>query len=148
MRIISKGILSLALCLAPFVAAQARDTEHHFSIEEALNAEAAKEKLDGSVKFYFSGQKTPKVKSKLSEAATNKKTNSFNKSDKDACEWAFLSAMLQLRDKAKELDADAVINIHSYYKKDAFKSETEYECHAGGFVTGVALKGEFVKLAK
>ena len=113
-----------------------------------MNTAAAKSKLDDSVKFYFAGQKTPKVKTKITEATTNKKTNSFNKSDKDACEWAFLSAMLQLRDKAREVDADAVINIQSYYKKDAFKSDTEYECHAGGFVSGVALKGEFVKLAK
>lgn len=127
---------------------EARDTEHRFSLEEALNTEAAKEKLDGSVKFYFFGQSTPKVKTKLQVAATNKKTNAFNKSDKEACEWAFLSAMLQLQLKAKELDADAVIDIHSFYKKDTFKSSTEYECHAGGFVAGVALKGEFVKLGK
>lgn len=128
--------------------AHARDTEHHFPIEEALNAESAKGKLDDSVKLYFSGQKTPKVQTKLSEAATNKKTNAFNKTDKEACEWAFLSAMLQLQDKAKSLGADAVVNIHSYYKKDVFKSSTEYECHAGGLIAGVALKGEFVKLAK
>lgn len=128
--------------------AQARDTEHHFPIADAMASEAAQGKLDAGVKFYFAGQKTPKVKAKLREAATNKKTNAFNKSDKEACEWAFLSAMVQLQEKAKELNADAVINIHSYYKKDAFKSSTEYECHAGGLLAGVALKGEFVKLAQ
>lgn len=139
----------LMLILAGMMgSAHARDTEHHFPIEEALNSEAAKGKLDGDVKFYFAGQKTPKVKTKIREATTNKKTNAFNKSDKEACEWAFLSAMLQLQDKAKELGADAVINIQSYYKKDAFKSDTEYECHAGALLAGVALKGEFVKLAK
>lgn len=148
MSIDKKGLFLSVLCLAPFIAAQARDTGHHFPIEEALNTRAAKEKLDDSVKFYFSGQKTPRVETTISEDFTNKKTNAFNKSDKDACEWVFLSAMLQLRDKAKELGADAVINIQSYYKKDAFKSSTEYECHAGGLLAGVALKGEFVKLGE
>jgi len=143
-----KGILLFVFCSVPLTAAQARDTEHHFPIAEAMNTASAQDKLDGSVKFYFSGQKTPKVKTKLRDATTNKKTNAFNKSDKDACDWAFLSAMVQLQDKAKELEADAVINIQSYYKKDAFKSDTEYECHAGGLLAGVALKGEFVKLAK
>lgn len=140
-------ILLLGLLFMHEVAV-ARDTEHHFPIADAMESEAAKGKLDAGVKFYFAGQKTPKVKTKLREATTNKKTNAFNKSDKEACEWAFLSAMVQLQEKAKELDADAVINIQSYYKKDAFKSSTEYECHAGGLLAGVALKGEFVKLAK
>jgi len=147
MFLIDKRFALLMLCCSIGVA-QARDTEHHFSIAEAMATDSAKEKLEGGIKFYFAGQKTPKVKAKLREAATNKKTNAFNKSDKEACEWAFLSAMLQLQEKARELNADAVINIHSYYKKDAFKSSTEYECHAGGLIAGVALKGEFVQLAK
>ena len=34
---------------------------------------------------------------KIGEWDTSKKTNGFNKEDKVACEWAFLSAMLTLQ---------------------------------------------------
>ena len=52
-----------------------------------------------------------------------------------------LSALISLRDRAEDMGGNAVTKIVSYYKKDTFSSETEYECHAGGFVAGVALKG-------
>ena len=54
-----------------------------------------------------------------------------------------LSTRAQTR--ADSEGANAVVNIVSYYKKNVFSSPTEYECHAGAFVTGVALKGMFVK---
>ena len=41
---------------------------------------------------------------------------------------------------------NAVVNIQSYYKKREFVSQTEYQCGAGTFVAGVALKGTLVKL--
>ena len=43
---------------------------------------------------------------------------------------------------------NAVINIKSYYKKNEVSSAGEYECGAGAMVSGVAFKGEVVKLAK
>lgn len=139
---------TLFLMAVPFSLAQARDTRLLLPIEEAMNTPAAKEKLNAGVKFYFSGQRHPKVKIKLEEDFTNKKTNSVNKTDKEACEWVFLSAMVQMQEKARLIGADAIVNIHSYYKKVPFKSATEYECHAGALMSGVALKGEFVKLGK
>lgn len=84
----------------------------------------------------------------LGEYTANRKTNAVNKSDQTACEWAFLSALLSLRDRAIEQGGDAVINIRSYYKKDEVTSNSEYECHAGAIIAGVALRGTVVKLAK
>ena len=55
--------------------------------------------------------------------------------------------MLSLEQRAKELGANAVINIKSNYKKAEMSSETEYECHAGAIMAGVALKGDFVKIS-
>ncbi|GGI54297.1 phosphoribosylglycinamide formyltransferase [Oxalicibacterium solurbis] len=127
--------------------AQARDDKLLLSIEDALNASSSKEKLDGSVKFYFGNQRTPKVLKKLGSDASNKKTNAFGKSDEDACQWAFLSAMLSLEQRAKQLGANAVVNIESNYKKVVMSSETQYECHAGAIMAGVALKGDFVKIS-
>ena len=57
-----------------------------------------------------------------------------------------LSALLEFRETAEKNGANAVTNLVSYYKKDAQSSDTDYECHAGAFVAGVALKGTVVKL--
>jgi uncharacterized protein YbjQ (UPF0145 family) len=55
--------------------------------------------------------------------------------------------MLQLQKRARDLGANAVINIVSNYNNVEFSSETEFECHAGAIMAGVALKGDFVKVA-
>lgn len=126
--------------------ADARDSRHLFLISDAMSSLAAQEKLTAGVKFYFGSQIHVSIKSKYGDDFTNKKTNAFNKDDKTACEWVFISAMIQLQERAQQLGADAVVNIHSFYKKIPFVSDTEYECHAGGIIAGVALKGTFVKL--
>jgi hypothetical protein len=53
-----------------------------------------------------------------------------------------------LAGRARTEGGNAVINIVSYYKKNVFSSATEYECHAGAIIAGVALKGTVVKLSK
>lgn len=139
--------LTLLLVLAS-AAATARDDHKMFPLEDALNAPEAKQKLDPNVKLYFGNQSHPKVAKVIGEWSTNKKTNAFNKSDKQACEWAFLSAILTLEGRARSEGGDAIINIRSNYKNIETSSETEYMCGAGAFVAGVAFKGEVVKLAK
>ena len=144
------------ICLTIFFAltmslvwpAQARDTKYLLPIAAALEVQDAKNRLDGSVKFYFGNQETPKVLAKLSTDVTNLKTNAVGKSDEKACNWVFLSAMIQLEKRAKQLGANAVVNIVSYYKKEVMSSATEFECHAGAVIAGVALRGEFVKIAE
>ncbi len=54
--------------------------------------------------------------------------------------------MLQLQKRAKELGANAVVNIVSNYDNVEYASEAEFECHAGGIMAGVALKGDFVRI--
>lgn len=136
----------LSISFAVSVAAHARDTQHMLPIASALQVSDAQEKLDGSIKFFFGKQKTPKVLTRLGSDFSNRKTNAFGKSDEVACNWAFLSALVALEKRAKELGANAVVNIVSYYKKNEVSSPTEFECHAGGIMAGVALKGEFVKI--
>jgi hypothetical protein len=140
--------LIIALTIAVSSPVIARDTQHMFPIKDAINTPAAKEKLNQSVKFYFGGQKHPKAAKSFGEFTSNKKTNAFNKSDQEACEWAFLSTLISLQDRALKEGGDAVINIKSYYKKNETSSATAYECHAGAMVSGVAFKGEVVKLKK
>jgi hypothetical protein len=128
--------------------ASARDTKLMLSVQEGLSTPAAKEKLGSGVRFFFGKQPHPAVAKEFGEYVTNPKTNAANKTDKAACEWVFLSAVLALRDRATSLGGNAVVNIKSYYKKNEVVSETEYECHAGAFIAGVALKGTVVKLSE
>lgn len=144
-----KKTLMLALLAAVMAApAMARDTELKLPLADVLEMPEAKSKLDGSVAFYLAGQKTPKVLEKKGEDSTSKKTNGFNKDDVTACKWAALSALVAFQDKAKRVGANAVIDIVSNYKHDTSSSSTEFECHAGNVVVGVALKGTYAKVAK
>ncbi len=143
--------LAMALLVTTIVtlySAQAvsRDDRLRFSIEDALSTEAAKQKLDAGIRFYFGDQEHGPIAQKFGQFTSNKKTNAFNKSDQQACEWAFLSALISLQQRAVKEGGNAVINIISNYKNVEFKSDTEFECGAGALIAGSALKGTVVKL--
>ena len=128
--------------------ALARDTKLLLPISVAMETKDAEDKLGGSVKFFFGDQKTPPILKKLGSDISNRKTNAVGKSDEKACNWAFLSAMVALEKRAQQLGANAVVNIVSYYQKNTMSSATEFECHAGAVIAGVALKGDFVTIAE
>lgn len=141
MHTLSKTLIGLALSCTCLGAAQAADRMSMNSFKAAVDAGKAEGKLDGSVKFYLAGT-GPKGKVLKANAVTNRKTNAFGKDDDKACEWAAMSALISLQEAAKQAGANAVINIVSYYKKNVNKSTTQYECHAGGVIAGVALRGD------
>ena len=141
----STALLTVAALLA-FGSAHARDTALKLPIKDAMATEAAKSKLGTEVKFFFGTEAHPAPQATLGTYTSNKKTNFANKSDKEGCEWVFLSAMISLKQRALAEGGNAVINIQSYYKKNEFSSPTEYECHAGAIMGGVALRGTVVKL--
>lgn len=126
--------------------ALARDDRNTYSIDEALNTPAAKEKLNPNIKLYFGTQQHPKVERELGEWKTNKKTNAFNKSDKEACQWTFVSAVLELQERATKEGGDAVVDIVSNYKNVEQISNTEFTCGNGALMSGVAFKAKVVKL--
>lgn len=148
MKKVTCSTIILASALSVAWPAYARDTKYLLPIAAALEVKDAKDKLDGSIKFFFGNQETPKVLTKLGTDVTNQKTNAVGRSDEKACNWVFLSAMIQLEKRAKQLGANAVVNIVSFYKKDVMSSPTEFECHAGAVIAGVALRGEFVKITE
>jgi len=125
--------------------ALARDTYLKLPLKDAMENATAKDRLGTDVKFVF-GSAGPTGAKDLGTYTSNKKTNFANKSDKEGCEWAFLSAMISLKERAIAEGGNAVINIQSYYKKKEFTSATEYECVAGAIMGGVALRGTVVKL--
>ena len=125
---------------------EAREDIKDFLIDDARGNPKSIVVFDDGVKFYFAGQKHEEVTEDLGEIRTSKKTNAINKSDYIACEWAFLSALKALKQRAVTEGADAVVEIQSNYKNNLYSSETSYQCGVGNVIAGVALKGRLVKL--
>ena len=133
--------ITLALTVLASPRALARDTVHKLSFAELLASPDAKERLDPAIQFFLAGASTPPVSQRGAEFVTNRKTNGVGKADAVACRWAALAALIQLQERAREAGMNAVVDITSFYKRNTFSSPTEYECHAGGVVVGVTLKG-------
>tara|TARA_R110000868_G_scaffold66247_3_gene197429 strand:+ start:3429 stop:3884 length:456 start_codon:yes stop_codon:yes gene_type:complete len=136
--------IGVVLLLAGAQGALARNDKQLHPVSGVLSMPG----VDSSVGMYFGNTPHPAVVKTLGTFPTNKKTNSFGKSDEEACNWAALSAVKTLQERALKEGGNAVINIKSYYKKNEVSHDDQFECHAGGFVAGVALIGDVVKLAK
>ncbi len=126
--------------------AQARDTLLNLNAQAALEKGRQTGDILSDVKIYFAGETTPTVEKKMGEFKSNKKTNAFNKSDEEACQWAFFSAVKSLQERALKEGGNAVVDVKSNYRDKEFVSATEFQCGAGAFIGGVALKGTVAKL--
>jgi len=145
MKLLSLSICTLVISLCA-TSASARDDIADYSIADALASEQAKNILGSEIKFYFGDQPHATVTKNFSEFSTSKKTNGTNKSDKEACEWVFLTVLKDLRDQAKSVGANAVVNIRSNYRNALSSSATTFKCGSGMLMSGVALKGEIVTI--
>ena len=143
MTIIVVGALVVLLAASP---ALARNDKYLLPIGVALQSKDAQENPDGSVKFFFANQETPGISMKLGGGSTHQRSTTRPSEDARSCNVAFLKALVALQKNAKQLGANAVVNISSYYKNDTLSSATEFECHAG-VSAHVMLKGDFVKIA-
>ncbi len=138
------AIVSIGL-LAPSESS-ARDTKNMWLLADALNTPDAKASLNKGIKFYFGDSEHPPVAKSFGTFMSNKKTRGVGRTDKEACEWTFLSAMISFQQRAVQLGGDAVINVQSYYRENPVSSQTEYECGSGALMSGVTFRGEVVKL--
>ena len=68
------------------------------------------------------------------------------RSDQQACQVAFLSALIALEGQARKMGANAIINIQSDTGGEPSASRTTYKCAAGGAVARVNLSGTYVRL--
>lgn len=144
-KIIHTAIITVLLVTASV--SWARDDIKDYSIKAVLDSEQAKSKLGNDVKFYFGNQKPKgKIVKKFLTVSTNKKTNAFNKSDEEACQWVFLSAMVTMRNRAIQEGGNAIIDIRSNYRNNLTSSDTTFKCGAGAFVAGAALRGTIVTI--
>jgi len=140
-----KTILA-ALILSIFqVSAYAREDVISINISETFESLAIESQLDG-VKMYFGDQTYPAATKEMSIIRTNRKTNAFNKSDRQACEWVFLSAIMALKDSALSNGGNAVVNIKSNYNNIEYSSPDQYKCGVGRIIAGVALIGQVASI--
>lgn len=133
-----------ALVLLP-LAAGARNTPHELPIQAALESALGQERLL-DLRLYFGSQRHPEVAETLREGRTNKATRSMFRSDEEACQVAFLSAVIALQKQAQALGASAIIDIRSNTGGPESASAITYKCAAGAAVARVNLTGTYVKL--
>jgi len=124
----------------------AREDRINLNIADAYKNLAIKSQL-GGVTMYFGDQAYAKPNNEMTVIRTNRKTNAFNKSDKEACEWVFLSALLALKDSALSQGGNAVVNVKSNYDHLEFSSPSEFQCGVGRIIAGVALVGQVVSIS-
>ena len=141
-RIVNIFIALLIVCSS----AEARDTTHNLPVADPMSTSTA-EGL-ANVRFFFGEQQHPTVLRTIGTYSSRKTTNAFGKSDKTACDWAFLSAIKSFWDRASRGGGNnnAVINIRSITTGATVSSESEYVCRAGNVVAKVYLEGTFVEL--
>lgn len=139
----------IAIGMAGFVQpAAARNTVYHLSIQDVLDSEDFRTHVGSDVQFIFGNHAVPANAKLMGSFVSNRKTNSVGKSDGRACAWAMLSALVSLHDRALQEGGNAVVKVVSYYNRIPFVSDTEYECHAGGVIAGVALQGTVARIGR
>jgi uncharacterized protein YbjQ (UPF0145 family) len=134
--------LPAALLATPAAAEDAVSTHELAAVTQRADYAS---QLEG-VRFYFgnSGPTTGRVIER--NAQTSLRTRKFGRSSEEACQWVMLSALIQLRDHARTVGGNAVVNVRSNWRNNEFSSTTQYQCAAGFLMAGVALKGDVVNL--
>ena len=125
--------------------AKAADDLMTFDFNSVVERGYAEGILDENIHFILKGNSNPAIAKNFGEFSTNKKTNGFGKSDKKSCDWALLSALKQMQERAQSLEADYVINIISNFKSKEYEDSEQYQCGVGFLMSGVALKADIVR---
>src|ERR1043165_1127604 len=133
-----------AFCLSA-VSADARNITHMMQISNAMESSDVPEKPSGSIKFVFGTDKAPKVKT-ITNQRLVRKVSLRASNNVTACNQAFMSILAAFEQKAKEMGANAVVNIVSSYGRQQMASATHFECHEGSGYMAVALRGDFVTI--
>lgn len=132
--------LALLMGASPAFAGKGRNEHINFSIAELMGSAENQALLPTGVKYYFGTQKAPISKS-IGPTGSSRKSSSFHKSDKVACERAALSVLIALGEDAKSRGGNAVVGIKSNYENNLTSSNETYVCGAGGIMAGVAFSG-------
>ena len=136
------GIVTIFLFCAPYL--YAADEVHLISIDDALKTN--RHLFNSDIKLSFSSEAPVNIIQDKGYFVSNRKTDGYWRSLQSSCNRAFASAIISLQDRAVVEGGNAVIDIHSFYKKREMFSESVFECHKGGIMSGVALKGRVVRV--
>jgi uncharacterized protein YbjQ (UPF0145 family) len=155
--------MAFALGFAAFFAfnlCQASDTLYYYSVKNVVKYGIEQGKLPANAHFYF-GDSHPPIAEYLDRGiVSNEKSNSHPvnihniggafqnpaREAEEACRSAALDALASMAHNMRKHGGDAVVNVVSYFKKQVYSSPDQYECHVGMLMTGVAFKGDVVKL--
>jgi hypothetical protein len=141
------AIVIVAIAATACAGGTARDEHLRFPIQAALEkGYSYRTKIELDVRLYFGDQETPPVVKRMATFSANTKSNAVGKPDQEACDIAFLSAVADLQQSARQEGGDAVVDIKSIYRGENSASQREYVCGAGTIMVGVTLEGTVVKL--
>lgn len=139
--------MTAALMAAAFCSpAQAKDERLLLPIAGALSSTAGRDRFDDTVQFMWADQAYAPPLQSFDIFTVERRTFAPVHTDEEACNAAFIDALADLRDHAKQMGANAIVAIKSIYRNREFRSETEFECRTGYLVDNVSLEGRTVKL--
>jgi uncharacterized protein YbjQ (UPF0145 family) len=153
MKFARTSLIAMAFCATAFAASPANaqrhrgnDTPTNFSIEQARQQPDFASSIEG-VRFYFGSQGHPAIAQRLErDAMTSQRASSRHKTPEESCGRAFLNALVSLRNHALQQGGNAVVNVRSNWNHVEFSSTSEFQCVRGRMMSGVALKGDIVRL--
>jgi hypothetical protein len=143
---VSACLLAISLLATPSTAL-ARTDFVDLSVAAAKGSASGQAKLL-DVPVYMAGQSHQRVLESFGVSKSNRRTNAFGRSDDEACQAAFLAAIIALQKRAKAQGGNAVIDIRSVTRENDLSSASKYRCAVGFAIANVALEGRVVKLAR
>lgn len=143
-RYFHRVLVACLLSLLAFSAGALADYDR-FPVSDVLSNHA--DELDSSIALYFRGQSHPAVEERMGEYTSSRRTRARRRAADDACQWAMLSALLALQERAVREGGNAVVDIRSIYDHNELDDGSEYECEVGRMMAGAAMRGRVVKLA-
>lgn len=135
------ALISMCLAAAAAPAANAERDIQTWSIQEAMESQDFQDRL-GDFRFVWGDSVSGE---RIRSTTTRKTTNGINKSDRGACEWALLSALIALKEQAESLGGTSVQGIKSTATGTPFSSTTEFQCITGWTNSRVYLEAEIMK---
>ena len=118
----------------------AREDITTFSVDSAKKNVDQSKVLEG-ISWHMAGAKHGRIAKRFEPATTTKSTNAFMKSDEAACSRAFMSAIIQLQTRSRNLGANAVVDIKSHASGKTYEEATIFGCVVGNVVARVSLTG-------
>ena len=141
--VLAAAVMAAAAFSGPVAA---RDERMLLDIAAAVGTPAWHDRFDDTVQFLWGDQSyAPPVKA-YDITTVERRSFAPTRTDEETCIAAFIDALADLRDHAKQLGANAVVNIKSIYRNREFRSDTQFECRAGYVVNNVSLEGRVVSL--